>query len=120
MNLKEFSLEKAKAGAKVVYKSLKNDQEFDVEILYFKKKGMYPLIVLLDGDTLLTFTEDGRQDISFEPSLFMAPVKKKGWINIYRDRFVGHAFEVYDTKEKAEEERCDDFLDCIEIEYISE
>lgn len=116
-NLKPFDLEKAKAGAKVVTRDGR-----DIRIICFDRKGKAPILGLIEillDESILSFSSDGKYFIGEEEShydLFMAPVRKKGWINVYPDCQV----TMSSSKEEADGRANKYRLDCIEIEYNAE
>lgn len=105
--MKPFDIEAAKAGAKVITRDGR-----DIRIICFNMSGSaYPIVALVcnqDGDeNLRTFRRDGVYypgSVNNE-DLFMAPVKKEGWINLYKNTEVDRNFvaqTIYRTKEDAE------------------
>ena len=86
--MKPFDLEKAKAGAPVCTRN-----GLKVEILKFDVKNSdYPIaaIITLENGTEIieSYTNKGEYSICAEEDtkdLIMAPIKHKGWINIYPD-----------------------------------
>ena len=63
-----------------------------VKIVYTDKKGMYPVVALIEYnntyENVFAFTTDGRYSFvdTDEKDLFFASEKKEGWINIYKGR----------------------------------
>lgn len=106
--MKPFDLEKAKAGHPVVTRGGR-----PVRILCFDKKGSnYPVVALVpsrlqDTELVLSYTlkgyslHNGKGEYGFD--LMMAPVKHKGWINLYRNDsdFVVTGQIVYESEEEA-------------------
>lgn len=100
--MKPFDIELAKANHPVQTRDGRA-----VRILcYDRKHDDYPIVALVenpdfkDEDTE-EFTISGKYDtqvLRSEKDLFMAPIKKEGWINIYNTKEVGC---IYDTKEEA-------------------
>lgn len=90
--MKEFNIEKAKEGAPVCTREGYPVRIicWDAEITYKDRK--YPIIAIVGtGDknyptTVESYDEEGRCASSEESpeDLFMAPVKREGWINIYK------------------------------------
>ena len=80
-----------------------------VKIVYTDKKGMYPVVALIEYnntyENVFAFTTDGRYSFveTDEKDLFFAPEKKEGWINLFRDSTDNEIYcsKVYPTKEKA-------------------
>ena len=105
--MKPFNLEEyiANPSQKVVTRDGK-----PVRILCTDAKGEYPIVGLIhytygdEREVPESYTENGSYDISNEENqrdLFFTPVKKEGWVNIYKgniDRAVG---VVYTNKEEA-------------------
>ena len=105
--MKEFSLEEAKAGKPVCTKDGR-----PARIICFDRKSTdFPIVVLIDNGTIedyYCFTNNGTYhlDDSHHFDLMMAPVKRKGWINIYKqsspydisERLGSH---IYSTQEQA-------------------
>ena len=81
-----------------------------VKIVYTDKKGMYPVVALIEYnntyENVFAFTTDGRYSFveTDEKDLFFATEKQEGWINIYLDvvnsSYVGT--RIYKSKEEAE------------------
>ena len=101
--MKPFSLEQALAGTPVITRDGVKVIRL-IELPEAKPKSKL-VVVLEDGETA-TFNEAGRyysmRDSSLD--LFMAPTKKEGYINIYKDEHhvaVNSTF-AYRTKEEAE------------------
>ena len=72
-------------------------------------KGNFPIIALVEihnGDeTVIRLKENGRFDnyTANSSDLFFAPVKKEGWINLYKiNSTISPGPRAYDTKEDAE------------------
>ena len=83
-----------------------------VKIVYTDKKGMYPVVALIEYnntyENVFAFTTDGRYSFveTDEKDLFFAPEKKVGWVSIYRGKdglIVGNV--VFASKEEAEESK---------------
>lgn len=104
--MKEFDLEKAKAGYPVCTRG-----GYKARIICFDAKVLdYPVIALVDGnkyEEICTYAESGEYNIDRERNsdmdLMMAPVKKEGWINIYDKNFVlgRTGATIYATREEA-------------------
>lgn len=85
--MKEFDLEKAKAGHPVCTRDGK-----EARILCFDRIGHYPIVALVKeaGDETIfsynkkgRFSNDGRKCMC---DLFMKAVKREAWINLYKDK----------------------------------
>ena len=121
--MKPFDIELAKAGHPVCTRDGRA-----VRILCYDKIGNnYPIVTLIDKgeyEEYHPFTIDGKFHSSMRESdndLFMAPVKKEGWINIYKELNSDHVFTspVYKTLDEANEARdmSDIFLGTSKIEW---
>lgn len=89
--MKPFNPEAAKAGAPVCTRDRK-----DVRIVCYDKKGQQPILALVDdGKTEYVnhyfanghYYEGG---MASENDLFMKPLKKEGWVNIYGHQTVSN------------------------------
>lgn len=120
--MKEFDLEKAKAGEPVITREGK-----PARILCFDlKSGTYNILYAVDdgGVEFISSCDNfGRSFLGKETptDLFMAANKKKGWINIYRcnTSVDGHG-EIYHTKEDAVSSKgalIPGYITTIEIEW---
>ena len=72
-------------------------------------KGNFPIIALVEtyngNETVLRLKENGYfyNDTENSSDLFFAPVKKEGWINLYRmNSIISPGPRAYDSKEEAE------------------
>ena len=87
---KDFDLERAKKGDPVLFKHFMTDNFRETRILCFDRKSTkdrYPVVALINFDTDETMGAFDRQgcDPNGAQRLFMAPVKRQEWVNIYRD-----------------------------------
>ena len=70
-------------------------------------KGNFPIIVLVEtysgAETVLRLKENGHfyNDTENSSDLFFAPVKKEGWINLFKINSTLTIGEVYNTEEEA-------------------
>lgn len=81
-----------------------------VRIVYTDKKGMYPVVALIEYnntyENVFAFTTDGRYSFveTDKKDLFFASEKKIGWINIFEDilsnRYAGT--QIFKSREDAE------------------
>lgn len=85
--MKEFDLEKAKAGHPVCTRD-----GHEARILCFDREGQYPIVALVKdagNETIFSynnmgrFSNDGR---GYLCDLFMKSAKQKRWINLYKDK----------------------------------
>jgi hypothetical protein len=117
---KKFDLEAAKNGAPVI-----TGTECPVRIICFDRKGDYPIVALIGVREceIDTFRADGRKydDEKSDIDLRMAPIKKKGWINIYphfNNKFVASCSDtVYESKEIADSFSDGERIARVEIEW---
>lgn len=115
--MKPFNLEEAKAGKPVITRC-----RYKVRLVCFDRKGTCPLAGLIDvseesEELYETFRLDGRflhdgNDHRYD--LFMAPIKKEGWINIYPNRC---SSSMYNTEKEALEARGYYCVATIKIEW---
>lgn len=85
----------------------------------------YPIFALIqneEGKDVLSYTNEGMNTEGYESSfdLFFAPVKKSGWINLYKmNSIISPGPRVYDTKEEAESAAGDKsyYISTIKIEW---
>lgn len=106
--MKQFSLEEFKKdpSKKVVTRDGR-----EVRIVCTDYKSDYPIIGLVtieeNKELAYNFQKNGRYYFSENKSsldLFFAPIKREGWVNIFRDR--GGAFSsqfIFETEKKAKE-----------------
>ena len=68
-------------------------------------KGNFPIIALVEtyngNETVLRLKENGRfyNDTENSSDLFFAPVKKEGWINLFKVNSTMTTGEIYNTEE---------------------
>lgn len=124
MILKPFNLEAAKAGKPVCTR----DGRLVRIVCWDSKQVGYPIIGLIKdemcGELPARYTKQGESipGISTDDDLFMAPEKKEGWINLYKDLPYLHTivdFEVYDTEQEAKDniDEKDQYITTIKIEW---
>jgi hypothetical protein len=112
--MKPFNLEAALAGAKVITGLGKPA----TDIAYLPSvNSPYKVGAVIDGG-IRYFTETGRIS-KYSPNplldLFMAPVKKEGWINIHIGRMTGQF--IYKTEGEARASGGLGPIDCIRIKW---
>ena len=124
--MKPFSLEEylKSPSRKVVTRDGRN-----VRILCTDREGsIYPIVALIRDDNreleiLVTYTKDGRPVEYNEAyyTLFFAPEKHEGWINLYRPEGLESVYtaNVYDSKDEAEcaAQGEEDYLTTVKIEW---
>ena len=85
-----------------------------------------PIIALIykgSEEVIQLYTKEGKVTNKypcFEYDLFFAPVKKEGWINLYRmNSIISPGPRAYDTKEEAESAAVDksNYISTIKIEW---
>ena len=92
------------------------------------KSENYPIVALIEnklteGENLLCYTKEGKIYLDNGLSgadLFFAPVKKSGWINLYKmNSIISPGPQAYDTKEEAESAAGDKsyYISTIKIEW---
>ena len=95
-----------------------------VKIVYTDKKGMYPVVALIEYnntyENVFAFTTDGRYSFveTDEKDLFFAPEKHEGWVNVYEEgtnRYLDGCICV--TKEEAKRIRGYGYITTIKIEW---
>jgi hypothetical protein len=112
--MKPFVLEEALAGAKVINGS----QDPATDIAYFPSEGStYKVGAVINGGVLFfTVTGNYRNGLRDpERDLFMAPVKKEGWINIYENEETGRT--IWKTETAARAHAYPNLINCIHIEW---
>ena len=85
----------------------------------------YPIFALIqneEGKDVLSYTNEGMNTEGYESSfdLFFAPVKKSGWINLYKmNSIISPGPRVYDTKEEAESAAGDKsyYISTVKVEW---
>lgn len=92
-----------------------------------REDSIYPIIALIKDDKreseiLVTYTKDGIPAEYNEAyyTLFFAPEKKEGWVNIYEyNSKITTGSLVYNTKEEAESSKGNtfDYISTIRIEW---
>lgn len=84
--MKEFDLEKAKAGHPVCTRD-----GHKARILCFDRKGHHPIVALIEdagNETVFSYDDMGRYNDNGKEcmcDLFMKAVKREAWINMYKD-----------------------------------
>lgn len=121
--MKQFNLEEylKNPNKKVITRDGRN-----ARIICTDAKGNFPVIALVkihNGDeTVIRLKENGRfyNDTEDSNDLFFAPVKKSGWINLYKiNSTISPGPRTYNTKEEAESIAGDKsyYISTIKIEW---
>lgn len=120
--MEQFNLEKylINPSRKIVTKSGK-----PVRIICTDAKGKYPVIALISNkngnEASFEFTKDGLWSADCENSLdlFFEPIKREGWVNVYRFLSGPYCGDVFETKEYAETlgKASDTYITTIKIEW---
>lgn len=89
-----------------------------------RKSYAFPIVVLIEGgyqENICAYTKDGlySHDIECACDLFFAPIKKEGWVNMYKTRSGAVQIgQIYSSKEEAEMGRKDvDYISTAKIEW---
>ena len=120
--MKEFNLTEylKDPSQKVITRDGRN-----VRIICTNMKSEYPLIALAinkddNKESLLNYKENGKYFYAVsENDLFFAPIKREGWVNIYknnsrRDRIAG---DVFPSEKEAKEGKIFGYITTIKIEW---
>ena len=120
--MKQFNLEKylITPSCKIVTRSGR-----PVRIICTDAKGKYPVIALIsnrNGDEAsFEFTKDGlwSEDCENSLDLFFEPIKREGWVNVYRFLSGSYCGDIFETKEKAEKmgKLSKNYITTIKIEW---
>ena len=122
--MKEFNLEEFKKNPsqKVVTRDGR-----EVRIICTDMKSIYKIVGLVydkkeDTESLLIYKENGKY--YFEESkndLFFAPIKREGWVNLYKDRNGAYPSNfIFETEKRAKEvigKKHTTYLTTIKIEW---
>ena len=103
--MKPFDIELAKAGHPVCTR----EGESVRIVCYDRKNTKYPIMALIDKgeyENHCSYTIEGKFGSDFpdeiKKDLFMATVKKEGWVNLYKENSMTHAsVKIYPSKEEA-------------------
>lgn len=89
-----------------------------------RKSYTFPIVVLIEGcyqENICAYTKDGLYSHSMECpcDLFFAPIKKEGWVNMYKTRSGATQIgQIYSSKEEAEMGRKDaNYISTAKIEW---
>ena len=97
----------------------------NVRIICTDAKGNFPIIALVEtyngNETVLRLKENGRfyNDTENSSDLFFTPIKKEGWVNVYKTRSgAAQIGQIYSSKEEAEMCRIDaNYISTAKIEW---
>ena len=120
--MKEFNLEEFKKNLsqKVVTRDGRS-----VRIVYTDAKNEFPIIALITNDSkevLMDYNNNGKvsPDEMTDFDLFFAPIKKEGWVNIFKDNNGTYtSISIYQTKDEAEEvgKKLNNYISTHKIEW---
>ena len=122
IKMKEFNLDEFKKNLsqKVVTKDGRS-----VRIVCTDAKNEFPIVALItndDKEVLMDYNNNGKvsPDEITDLDLFFEPIKKEGWINLFKDEelpFVNG--DVYENEKDAKEAAIDepDFIASVKIEW---
>lgn len=106
--MKEFNLQEylKNPSQKVVLRS-----GSDVRIICTDKKGEFPIVALVEddddeGEFTICYRKTGRFLIERESpnDLVFAPIKREGWVNIFRNKEGSYTENsIYETEQRAKE-----------------
>lgn len=120
--MKPFDIELAKAGHPVCTR----EGEPVRIVCYDRNNTKYPIMALIDKgeyENYCSYTIEGKFSNNQEEignDLFMSPVKKEGWINVYKNggKACTHSTDIHPSKEAAWNCRCTEYyLDTVKIEW---
>ena len=97
----------------------------NARIICTDAKGNFPIIALVKtyngSETVLRLKENGRfyNDTENSSDLFFAPIKKEGWVNMYKTRSGAVQIgQIYSSKKEAEMGRKDaNYISTAKIEW---
>lgn len=116
--LKPFNLEEALAGKPVI---TRNGYPI-IELKYFQTIGSLAVVRKEPDEKLISYFIccDGTHNdtVNCVTDLFMAPTKKQGWVNIYKQVGNTYVATVYLSEEEALQNRCIiSLVDTVMIEW---
>ena len=115
--LKPFNLERALAGDPVVTRSGEEVESFHLVDANIN----YPLVVYIKGYMEIEeFTKKGSfysYEKDSDKDLFMAQVKKEGWVNLYYDTSIYGTNCIYKTKQEAFVHKLRNQIDTVKVEW---
>lgn len=98
----------------------------EVRIICTDAKGEEPIVALIynknrDEENVYTYNRDGYfyKDNNSCLDLFFAPIKKEGWVNVYKDDNTRYIGDIYPSEKEAKENKGDDlyYITTIKIEW---
>ena len=116
-NLKEYLKNPSR---KIVTRDGRN-----VRIICTDKKGLNPILALVTRhssiiEDIYSYTKNGElsEGNSTKSSLFFAPEKHEGWINVYKDgdHFYS-SMDIFKTKDEAEALSCSSCIATVKVEW---
>lgn len=121
--MKNFDLEKAKAGAPVCTRDGKPVRIICFDYQEYGRQDAdekFPIIALVkydEGERAFIYRESGKCILSndYEDELMMASVKREGWVLVDKGDCIAH---IYDTREEAEEDAEREMIDYSAIAHI--
>ena len=120
--MKEFDIEKAKAGAPVCTRSGRPARIICWDANAKWDGDKFPIVALIgddeDGEVAQTYTTDGRMypNITHDDDLMMAVIKHEGWVLIDPEpHCMAH---IYDTRDEAEKDAEREMIDYLAIAHI--
>ena len=98
----------------------------EVRIICTDAKGDEPIVALLynknrEEENVYTYNREGifykNNDSCLD--LFFAPIKREGWVNIYKDDNTRYIGDIYPSEKEAKENKGDDlyYITTIKIEW---
>ena len=122
--MKPFSLEEYFNNP---FRKLITRDKRKARIICTNKKGNCPIVALiedsLDNEIVSYYYKDGRTSHNSKNNLdiFFAPIKKEGWVNIYREPHVNITYTesyIFKTENEANEYACDkEYIATAKIEW---
>lgn len=118
--MKPFDLEKAKAGAELRTR----DGRPARIICWDRQSDGFPIVALVSNgerEDIYKYPESGEK-LGYKLDaldLFMAPEKKEGWVNVYKDlaKYITGGDYIHPTKEEAERQKSDTCIATVKIEW---
>ena len=121
--MKEFNLDEylKNPSQKIVTRDGREVRIICTDMKSYDDDKIVTLVKKNDGEeVLLCYRKSGRASYSPDFDLFFAPVKKEGWINLYKDEGITYLPGIiHDSEEDAQKAIKDDpdFITTIKIEW---